>query len=316
MNSIPTRMKDLIQAGILAAALVLLPCVSQASIVLTDDFTGASSVGSGNATYVASATNWYSFNSNGAGTQAVLTGGGSPSPIAGNFLQFGGSSSNSFVVGSFAGVTLSTPGQSLTLTLNYCYSGAPSAGSAFLGLYNDNGSAVAANSYASQASILGHEGYKVNKLAVLGTSDLSVVGSTVAAGAPYFSGGTTLTTASTGVTPLLNAVYSETLTLTLAPNGTSLLIDSTFGVVGGATFSTTEQTLASPLTLTFNEIVFSPASGGNGATKMDNVLLTSVFPEPSSMAMFALGLLGIVALRRYRSPSRYSSCARMPGTRH
>ena len=304
-------MKILIQAGILAAALVLLPCVAQAStVLLTDDFTGASSLGSGNATYVASATNWYSINSNGGGTQAVLTGGGSPSPIAGNFLQFGGSSSNSLVVAHFAGVTLVTPGQSLALTLNYCYSVAPSAGSALLGLYYDNGSAVAANSYGSQASILGHEGYKVVKLAGSGSSDLSVAGSTVAAGTPYFSGGTVLGSAlTTGVTPLVNTVYSESLTLTLAPNGTSLLIDCTFGVVGGATFSTTEQTVASPLTLTFDEIVFSPASGGNGATKMDNVLLTGISPEPSTTAMFGLGLLGIVALQHYRSRRRPSSCA-------
>ncbi len=177
-----------------------------------------------------------------------------------------------------------------------------------LGLYNNNGSPVTANELGGQTQILGDAGYKVSKKAAVGTSDLSVAGTTVdVSGMAYFGGGTQLGTVSTGVSPSLdvNAVYTSTLTLTLAPNGTSLLIDSSFGVVGGSTFSTTQQTIASPLTLTFNEIVFGPSNNGGGATLMDNVLLTTnVIPEPATTAMFGMGLLGLVALQRCRSRSR------------
>jgi hypothetical protein len=104
------------------------------------------------------------------------------------------------------------------------------------------------------------------------------------------------------------AVYTETLTLTLAGNGTDLLLDSSWGVVGGSTFTTTQQTIlaANVLTYSFNQIVFSPSESGGGTTLMDNVLLTNVIPEPSVLGLASCGM----ALLFYRARRRQSAIDR------
>ena len=275
---------------------VFLTTQAQAQTVLDDQFTSASINGTGTAAYVSSATNWYSFQSAAAGTPVVIAT-GTPPPISGNALNFSGTGANNLVVGGFNPVTLSLAGQYIQVSLNYAYySSVPGAGaSALLGLFNNNGTAVTANGFANRTELVGDKGYKVEKLTDTGTNDLSVYGITEGgAGSFYFGGGTALTTNSTGVTSALATAYTMTLRLTLDSNGTSLLLDSSFGGI-----STAQQTIASPLTLTFNEMTFR-GTGNGGKTYMDNVLVTNyISPEPSTFMMLLVGL-GVVLLVRGR----------------
>jgi hypothetical protein len=310
LNPMKTTTKKLILGAVLAAAAGFTATNSKAQTVLSDDFTGATIDGTGG--FVDSATNWYSFNSNAAGVPVTLNAFAGPSPMNGNAIQFSGGSSNGLVVGGFSSVTLDTPGESLTLTLNYRYTGAPASGQATLGLFSDNGTPVTANSFGSRTEIFGDGGYEVQKLATSGTSDLSVYGGTEGASAGDFfyftTGPAPLTTATTGVTPSLDtaAVYTETLTLTLAGNGTDLLLDSSWGVAGGSTFTTTQQTIlaADVLTYEFNQIVFSPSQSGGGTTLMDNVLLTNVIPEPSVVGLVCCGMALLFYQARRRARAR------------
>jgi hypothetical protein len=258
--------------------------------ILSDDFTGATTVGAGNAAYTQSATNWYSLGSTAGSSPVLLTAGGSPAPISGNFLRFGGTSANGVAIGGFAPVTLDKPLEYIEVTVNYRYSTPPTAGPnnrAMLGLYYDNGTPMTANEFGTQTQTSGDKGCKVQKLAGDGTSDLKLTADSDAAVPVFFSGNTQLDTpVSTGVSPNAdtNLVYTETLRITLAANGTDLLVDGTFGVVGGGTFNASQSTIAggSVLSYTFNEVMFSPTTGGGGVTLMDNVLVTNVVPEPST----------------------------------
>ena len=282
-----------------ATAAFLLTQAQAATVVLDDQFTSATINGTGTAAYVSSATsygtnNWFSFQSAAGGTPVVI-GTGTPSPITGNALSFSGTGGNNLVVCGFNPVTLSLAGQYIQVTLNYAYyTTLPTAGgSALLGLFNNNGTAVTANGFANRTELVGDKGYKVEKLTATGTSDLSVYGITEGGtGSFYFGGGTALTTNSTAVTSALATAYTMTLRLTLDSNGTSLLLDSSFGGI-----STAQQTIASPLTLTFNEMAFRGSSNG-GKTYMDNVLVT--IPEPATWGLLAFSLTTVMVLRRRR----------------
>ena len=279
-----------------ATAAFLSTQAQAATVVLDDQFSSATIVtpGAANTAYVSSATNWFSFQSNSGGTPVVI-GTGTPSPITGNALSFSGTGVNNLVVCGFNPVTLSLAGQYIQVSLNYAYySSVPgSGGAALLGLFNNNGTAVTANGFNNRTELVGDKGYKVEKLTPTGTSDLSVYGITEGAtGISYFSGGTALTTNSTGVTSTLATAYTMTLRLTLASNGTSLLLDSSFGGI-----STARQTIASPLTLTFNEMAFR-GSGTGGNFYMDNVLVT--IPEPATWGLLAFSLTTVMVLRRRR----------------
>ena len=285
----------IVRALVVGATAAFLSASAHAQVVLDDQFTSATINGTGTAAYVSSATNWYSFQSSAGGTPVVI-GTGTPPPITGNALSFSGSSGNNLVVGGFNPVTLSLAGQYIQVSLNYAYySSVPGAGgAALLGLFNNNGTAVTANGFANRTELVGDKGYKVEKLTTTGTSDLSVYGITEGgSGSNYFGGGSTaLTTNSTGVTSALATAYTMTLRLTLASDGTSLLLDSSFGVI-----STAQQTIASPLTLTFNEMAFR-GSGTGGNVYMDNVLVTSyAYPEPATWVLLAFSLTAVIVLR-------------------
>ena len=297
MNTTPIKTSILRVLALGATGAFLLTQAQAATVVLDDQFSSATIVtpGAANTAYVSSATNWFSFQSSGGGTPVGI-GTGTPSPITGNALRFSGSSGNDIVVGGFNPVTLSLAGQYIQVTLNYAYyTTLPEAGgAALLGLFNNNGSAVTANGFANRTELVGDKGYKVEKLTATGTSDLSVYGITEGgSGSSYFGGGgTALTTNSTGVTSALATAYTMTLRLTLASNGTSLLLDSSFGGI-----STAQQTIASPLTLTFNEMAFK-GSGTGGNFYMDNVLVT--IPEPATWGLLAFSLTTVMVLRRRR----------------
>jgi hypothetical protein len=287
---------------------------ANAVTILSDDFTGATTVGSGSTAYISSATNWFTTGGPGATPVALITN-GSPSPISGKAISFTGSSSNTVVLGGFAPVTLDTPFEYIEVTLNYRYSTAPATGPnnrAMLGLYNDNGSPMTSSEIAGQTQTSGDEGYKVQKLVGSGASDLKLTADANAASPVFFSqNGQLAAPVSTGVSPNAdtNAVYTETFRLTLAANGTDLLVDGSFGVVGGSTFNATQSTIAagSVLNYTFNEVMFSPTTGGAGVTIMDNVLVTNVIPEPSTATLLVFGLGATLLLVRSRKTQKTNS---------
>ena len=284
----------IVRALVVGAMAAFLSASAHAQVVLDDQFTSATINGTGTAAYVSSATNWYSFQSAAGGTPVVIAT-GTPPPISGNALNFSGTGGNNLVVGGFNPVTLSLAGEYIQVSLNYAYySSVPGAGAiALLGLFNNNGTAVTANGFANRTEIVGDTGYKVEKLTNTGTSDLSVYGITEGVNSVFYFGfGTAMTTQSTGVTSALATAYTMTLRLTLDSNGTSLLLDSSFNGI-----STAQQTIASPLTLTFNEMTFR-GTGNGGKTYMDNVLVTSyAAPEPATWVLLAFSLTTVMVLR-------------------
>jgi hypothetical protein len=291
--------------GLGLLTLALLPLVSHGSTVFTDDFTSATATGTtnvaGGTSYITSSTVYYSTNTaTGGGPVAIAT--STQTPLGGNALYFNGYGTNSTAVASFSQVNLAL-GTYITVSVDY-YS-VSGSGTPFLGLYNDSGTALAANQYGSldaggaTSPLHGDKGYNFVKTLGSTTNDIKIyqeLPSQWKREQFRSVNGVTLQTASSGISSGVPVTMSLTLAREL--NG-DLSITAAYGA-----FSTTQTVAAANvLTTSFNELVFA----GYGQSYFDNISITTgtgsgaAIPEPSTSALLVgIGALTLIATRRQR----------------
>lgn len=266
---------------LLAASLAALSLMQNASavVIFQDTFTGISNPNS---------AGWYSFNSNsGGGAWTIAT--DNTAPLSGNVLSNpAGAVSNTSVYKQFSTTTLTNVGDSISISLDlHSVTGVGSIGISLLGTNqtitaNQFGGTVLTNAAGYG---FGLQSTQERTFLTAGTGNLWEVSNNDPIPYTTYLGNVS---ASTPITT--NAV---TFSLTLTKTATGVQIDSSYG---GTVFSSYTDTTGSIYT-SFNTVrIFgNPASGNK--IDIDNVTVTTV-PEPSAVALLAVGLTAVVVLRR------------------
>jgi len=307
-----SNISPIVRAFALGATAAILSTQAQATVILSDSFTSATVVGSGQAAYIQSVTsygtnNWYSTQPATAGGPSSLTTDTILKPT-GNVLNFSGNHANGNIVAEFTPVTLVAGGanESIQFTLAYHTTALTGTYGPLMGLYNDGGTPVASNYFydgggAAPTVLQDDKGYLFLKKPNATTSDLFIEKEIMSATAnknPFYTNDLTLvSTASTGINSNnTTSAYTMGLKLTLQVNG-DLLVAATFN---GIT-NTTTVLAANVLTTTFNEVAFTGAANtGGGGFNIDNIVVQTV-PEPATWALLAFSLTTVMVLRRRRA---------------
>ena len=289
------RLLCFLSAGLLTA---LLPVAMRAQVVLINDsFTDGTRLDGADP----QDTSWFMSHPDlNLGGTAPTIGTDNNTPLSGNALGFSGTSTFAYGIGAFASTTLSAPGASITISMDFAVQGSTSAGALsgpILGLFGNGGTPLGndINSITGQAThndagyeLIYERGISGNLFLV--PIDNSAFTSDFAYGTrtPALSWALGLVTSDTGG-------HTMSLTLTLAPNGIDLIVVPKLdSYVGSA------QTLsgASVLTTVFNEALVSTWSG-SGSGAVDNISVVTAVPEPSTYAALTGALaLGWAAWRR------------------
>lgn len=233
----------------------------------------------------------YFVNSSASGTGASVAANPVGTGLSGNGLLFTGTSGNSFGTANFSSVTLSNPGDYISFSYKYAATTNPTgSGSARIGLLNSGGTALASNMFGVGGQSADDIGYVGIKRLSVTTNDYALFKSANSLNSPSF---TSIDTGPTSISGIDTNQHSVGLKFTLAANGSDL--DVLFSYDG---FSTTKTIAGASLTTkTFDEIYFG--AGSNNTLYLDNLLVTTNIPEPSSAAMiFGMGVLGVVGGRR------------------
>jgi len=254
----------------------------------------------------------YSYSSN-AAASAPLVATNNAAPLSGNVLRFGGgtgTSINTVAVGAISAVTLANAGDYIAISMDYRFFSTVTGNNSgpLLGLYNNGGTAFTQNYFGADASKGGtadDKGYEVSKFINISgspnasASDFKFLARNESLYAPsFFTFQGIAQTTSSGIGAQDLSSHSISMTLTRQANG-DLLITGTFDTYsGGYTIAA-----ASVLTYTFNQFNFTTGGGlASNNAYVDNLLITSnAVPEPTTLALTALGGLSLLFLRR---PSR------------
>lgn len=221
-------------------------------------------------------------------------------PLSDYVLAFGGPSTYAYGVGAFATSTLSSPGASITMSMDFSVQGSSNANAGYgpiIGLFHNGGTPLLGDitGVTGQAThddvgyaLIYERGFSGNLFLV------SIDNSSFSADFAYGPRPTVATWALGLETADTNG-HTLSLTFVLAGNGVDLIAIPTLDGYTG-----TPQTLAgAALTYSFNEALIGPWSGSTGYVDNIAVLYTNAVPEPSAFALVAgAAALGWLVRRR------------------
>lgn len=218
-------------------------------------------------------------------------------PLSGNTLRFSSTSAtaNAFVLTAFTPVTLSNPGDYIRASYDMRYYNmtiAVESTGPVLALLNSGGTYLTSNDTTQTAAttnpiLLNDKGYRLYKT-MLADDDL-VLGINTDGPGSSNADATVHTTVSSGIA-FTKAVHSIWFEISLAANGEDLTMSYGFD---SYTASPVTLTGTDVLTYTFDELLLT-AFGNGGSTngvRIDNVLVISNIPEPSSAALLLSGIV-------------------------
>ncbi len=205
-------------------------------------------------------TTWYALNQFTAGAAPTMVT-DNTTPLAGNVLEFTGSSSSSCIVGAFPKVALVKAGDFIEFSANFrCFTVPTGANTGpTLGLYTSNGTPLTADSFGSAGGAGDDRGYKATKYDTVNSNDVKIFQEETSR-TSFFNTyvGTVLQTFSSALYGNDTLVHTVKLHIQLATNGADLVITAFYD---GYAAPAVTVTSASVLTKTFDEAVCMPFGG-------------------------------------------------------
>jgi hypothetical protein len=317
------NLPKILSASIALAGTALLPLSLNAQTIVNDTFSDASPNNSVDQSTDGDSLDipWFAIRSGNdvtTGTDAVLdptapnlvlnrTPGGSGRPIVGTLYSTTNAAatstftseaaaSSATVGGSFS----SSIGAKLTLSLDLRFTASTTGGTFQFGLFNSNGTLFIDDTASTTNDDFGYYVTVQRDNATPSnpsiTKDLGT-GSTSGDNGGMFLGNTGALTSTSGSPISINDLnpHNLRLELTRTTEGASGNVQLDF-FLDGVLYASATDSSGTPFT-TFDQIAIS---SGNYTYRIDDVVLTSVIPEPSTMGMVAAGFGMLISLQRFR----------------